>query len=217
MRAAVLALLLLTSCYQQNKPAPRGPSDKALMNGLRARTVQIMLFCDGKRFGSGSGVLLGGGYIATANHVAVYGCSVQILGKFVQVVERDPTHDVAILYHPQLSGQSTRLSTKPYLGEPIVCVGWPVQYYASGRTMEQVSRGHVIVDYGKRIRVSCSFDFGSSGGPVWDEHGSLVGLMVAANTRLNDEYLVAPARAVQEALENAIRKRRAELATRVGR
>lgn len=200
-------LLVVASCCQQGRPTPLAPDDRSFVAGLRKQTVRVMTYCGGQLRGSGSGVLLGGGWVATADHVVPHGCTSMVLGQLMEARGRDARHDVMLLYSPKLNGPNLRWGN-PYLGQRVVCVGWPRQLYIGGRAMEQVSRGEVIVDYVERIRVGCSFESGSSGGPVFDEQGRLIGLSVSMMRSLNDEYIVAPATAVKRLLDATIAARR---------
>lgn len=205
MRWLAALLLLLTACCQQARPAPQSPSEAAVLASMRAKTVQIQVSCMGVPFATGSAVLVGGRYLATANHVAVYGCTLEALGGVLEVVYRDPAHDLAILRHPTTTTRPLRLNTKPYLGQRVICIGFSAQYQLGGETKLQVSRGEVIIDYDTTMRVGCSYESGSSGGPVFDESGMLVGLSSGARRELNDEYIVVPSRWIEAGFASVLK------------
>jgi S1-C subfamily serine protease len=164
---------------------------------MQDRTVKIDVECS-YGSGSGSGVYIDYRTIATAAHVADDDCQLFVFPRTQLVVlARDDENDVAILHAPYKDVQSLRPS-EPWLGMPLVAIGYSAQIGASPQL--QVTRGYLITKLpDTRYRTSASFWFGSSGGPVFDEQGGLVGLSVAGNVMgagwypdyvLPDQYLV---------------------------
>lgn len=190
MRWLVLSLLLLTACCKQIIPQP---NEQALLADMRGRVSLVTVSCLGIRFGTGTAIDLGDGYFVTANHVAKYGCNLVVLDSEAEVVYRDATHDLAILKHPNISSPTLLLNSKPYLGQKVICVNWSAQVYTQKAEL-QVTRGEVIIDFGDKVRVGCSYESGGSGGAVFDETGALVGVSVSIVRELNDEYYAIPSR-----------------------
>lgn len=218
MKALVVALLLLVAACSGAcgatvptvQTVPSTPSVEAQIAGYRQRTFQVRVECPDSA-STGSGVYLvadaGMGLFATAAHVADPGCTYSAGGTPLTLVSRDAEADLALLtaqtalVFPQLE------AAQPWLGMPVVHVGYPVQNYLGGKTGLQVSRGHLLADYGERQRVSASFSFGSSGGPVFDEDGHLVGIAVAGyfmeGQPIDDQYIISPADRLMEMASEA--------------
>lgn len=174
------------------------------------RTRQLEVDCPDGRHGWGSGVILGPahhalGYVvvATASHVVKPGCDVTIRGQTVVELARDEDADVSLVLAPGY-GSWPLEEARPWLGMPLVTVGWPNQP-RDNKGHLQVSRGALLVDFGDRLKVSTEAFFGSSGGPVFDEDGRLVGLLVSGliswNLPVEGEHYVTPARRVFEMYE----------------
>jgi S1-C subfamily serine protease len=203
---AVLALLV--SCTPTNYKALDRTNTEEFIEQLKSRTVQIVTQCENGPY-TGSGVVWKTREIATAAHVAEQDkeCVTFIDTyhmAFTQVQSEET--DVALMWFPTYDTYQAKLNCSDYyLGQEVVAIGYPRQWITD-KTQLQVTRGHIIAEYGEEhdnvLRMSASFWFGSSGGPVWDMQGNLVGLTVAANVFLGrpivDEYFVAPCRYIDK-------------------
>ena len=212
----LLAALAVGSCQAGIPPLTTTPgrTDREFIKSLRDRTVMVTSYCDGKLAGSGSGVLLGGGWIVSANHVVPYGCVALVKGQLLMEMARDAEADLVLMRSPALKSPPIRWSD-PYLGQEVICVGWSLQRFTN-LVGEQVTRGVYVADYSKRFRASCSWNSGSSGGPIFDKQGRLVGIAVSFFPPFNDEYLATPAKAVEDLL-NATITASAKSSPRLGR
>lgn len=208
MRWLLAVAVLLLGCQATRVPT-QSPEDldRQFLLSIRARTVKVKTYCDGRPYAQGTGVLLGGGKVATAAHVIPPGCVAKVKGKLGVTTGRDVTTDVAVIDVAGLVSPKIAY-VPPYLGQEVFCVGYAHQVY-SGESAEQVSRGSVIVEYKvqRRIRVSCSFQKGASGGPVLDRSGNLVGLMTSMLEPLPgltavDQFIVSPSKAIEELLNH---------------
>lgn len=198
MRTVVLCALILVGCNCASVITQR--DDEALINSLRARTLQIRVTCETSR-SSGTGVVLGPlaiGHtaIATASHVAAPGCDYRFGSEPLKLVARDEVHDIAILQLAQPYYGATLQPAERYLGQPAIAVGYPAARL-DRVTRLQVTRGFLISDYGSLLKMSTAFWFGSSGGPIFTEDGKLIGLSIAVlafgGTVPMDDYFAVPA------------------------
>lgn len=217
MRLAVAlcaAFLALTACgATASAPAAPGP-DAGSVDYARDRTVRVDANCDGEpgREGWGSGVVVSSGtvsVIATAAHVVDDdSCEYTVwprAGKAwpADVHSVNAETDVALLVIDTVL-PAARLAPGVELGDAVMHVGWPAELIERDVPHISVSRGTVstfIPDEG-RIRVTgLDVYFGSSGGPVFDEQGRVVGLAVSmAATMIKKSDYVTPSRHIAELL-----------------
>jgi hypothetical protein len=139
--------------------------------------------------GSGSGFILGkGGEIATAFHVVPNCREIKLIDPAgtinvtTHLVADDKANDLAILAG---SGFGTRLKlrTSPAeLGESISAYGFPlgpVLSSAGNLTTGSVSSVKGMAGDAKSFQISAPVQVGSSGGPVVDESGAVVGIVAS--------------------------------------
>lgn len=135
----------------------------------------------------GSGVVVSeSGDIVTNEHV-VRSCArvrVQPSGAEVKVVARDARNDLALLRGEGLNLPPVRLRAgrNVRLGEEVVALGYPLKGVLSSGTV--VTTGIVnalsgLNDDTSAFQISATVQPGSSGGPILDRAGSLVGIVRA--------------------------------------
>lgn len=147
---------------------------------LAARTVRVDVECAGRVGASwGSGVIVRTSYVATAAHVADPKCRLLVNGVRAYTVARDETADVAILWVLSQRRWIDIEPAAPYLGQPVVTMGYPGEYVDSEPHLA-VSPGYITTTVGGKWRVNTPTYAGNSGGPVFDMQGKLVGLFVAS-------------------------------------
>ena len=130
----------------------------------------------------GSGVMVAPERVATACHVTRHAATIEVIHEARRWVAQDQigslVHDLCVLIVPavEIPVAQTRRSEELRAGERVIAAG----FQGSGRDLV-VSRGAVVglyrYDSGQVIRTTASFDFGSSGGGLFDEAGNLVGLL----------------------------------------
>lgn len=207
---ALLTLLAALLVARAVSPTPvQSRDDRAFVQSLVDRTVQVKGTCpDPERGWTGSGVWMGsrsahGAYLATAAHVLpeaedlAAGCVLTVGGVELHVRAQNEGRDLALLWAPGFVYEPL-VAANPYLGMPVIAVGYPAQPLAGGTTALSVSRGVVLTVLTKHdYRVSASIYYGSSGGPLFDEQGRLVGITVGGRVSngmvWDDQYLVAGA------------------------
>ncbi|MGH8728914.1 MAG: S1 family peptidase [Burkholderiales bacterium] len=129
----------------------------------------------------GSAVVIGVDTLATACHVTRDAASIEVShGHERWIAEAQVgslTNDLCLLTvrGTQLPVVRLRPSTDLRLGEHVVAAGFP-----RGRAMvanEGVIEGLYPHDEGRVIRTSAAFDFGASGGGLFDDAGNLIGFL----------------------------------------
>ena len=142
----------------------------------------------------GSGVVIGSGQVATACHVTRGATTIEIEhGATRTVVDAQigsQYHDLCLLTAQMLDAPVAPMRRSEDLipGEIVIAIG-----FEGGRHAVE-NRGSVAALYpyddGPVIRTTASFDFGSSGGGLFDQAGNLVGIL-AFKARTGDNLRFA--------------------------
>jgi S1-C subfamily serine protease len=144
----------------------------------------------------GSGVVVSeAGDIVTNEHV-INNCArirIQPLGQPVKVVAKDARNDLALLRveGAELPAVRLRSGRNVRLGDDIVAIGYPLKGILSSGAV--VTTGVVnamtgVNDDTSAFQISATVQPGSSGGPIFDRSGNLVGIVRArllSNTQVN--------------------------------
>ena len=186
MRATVLALLFLAITHRSAVGQNSDLSVSDIVAQSAAAVVTIKTFdATGRPTGLGSGFRVASGRVVTNAHVIagasrieMFDNTEQLLGSagFAEVVST--TVDLAIL--PRLGTRSAQLrmaATLPRVGERVVVIGAP-----EGLT-NTVSDGLVSairsIDGRVLLQISAPISPGSSGGPVLNTRGEVIGVSVS--------------------------------------
>lgn len=148
----------------------------------------------GNPLGSGSGILVAPGIIATNAHVIEGGskfCNGRTRQRFVPIAV-DGLHDLALLQGDVQGDPLALRSNSPlWLGEPILASGYPLMDLLG--TDLKVTTGNISGLKGRdgdvsRFQFTAPIGSGSSGGAIVDENGNLVGVTSAslAHGRIRD-------------------------------
>jgi S1-C subfamily serine protease len=144
---------------------------------------------------SGTGfAITNNGHIVTNNHV-INGCSKVLLvddGEYVplKVLSNDPQNDLAVL-----KGEFTPTETfsitngNPELMQDVYVSGYPFGRMVS--TSVKVTRGIIssLTGYGNNfsgLQIDAAIQPGNSGGPIFDEKGNVVGVVVSKLAKQGD-------------------------------
>jgi serine protease Do len=127
----------------------------------------------------GSAVLIGGERLVTNCHVTAAAQSMQIVhdGRSWQaeVETQDLNHDLCILRAPGITGTAAVAETRLTVGQKVFAAGFP------GGNQFAVTAGRIVAlhdyDGAEVIQVSSPFDYGASGGGLFDEDGRLIGIL----------------------------------------
>jgi S1-C subfamily serine protease len=135
----------------------------------------------------GSGFVVGDGLIATNYHVieGASGGTAKFVGvtttyRIEGIVASDPARDLVILQVPFISGpKSLRIgdSDAVQIGDTVYAVGNPLGL--EGTFSQGIISGIRSVETDSLIQITAAISPGSSGGPVLDSSGAVVGVAVA--------------------------------------
>jgi TonB family protein len=181
---AATAQLRSNEILKELEPAkPPAPSSIAGSTSIPAPPVE-----EEPKF-SGSGAIVStDGYILTAAHVVAGGKSVKVFTEqglmAAKVVRIDEANDVAVL--KLASGTYPALpiapSRKIRLGQMVATIGFPniqIQGFSPKVTRGEISSLNGIGDDPRTWQISVSLQTGNSGGPLLDENGNLVGVVLS--------------------------------------
>lgn len=137
-----------------------------------------------KRFGSGF-IVSKQGYVLTNNHV-VEGCKnlVTSEGNSLTVVDRRTSVDLALLKLDVIPASVAvfRSGAPPKVGDTVFAFGFPLPYILSSEG--NISTGIISATAGvnnnvQLVQISAPVQPGSSGGPLLDSSGHIIGVVVA--------------------------------------
>jgi S1-C subfamily serine protease len=193
-------------------PLPRVATSRAPSSvaGIAARDMPgvVMIKVDGAA-GTGSGFVIGGGYIVTNNHVVtldgeVADASLQIYlsnGTSVtgQLVGSDPYSDIAVIRAAALAGLPALPlgnSDGVAVGDPVIAIGSPLGLAdtvtsgiisALNRPVQPgAGTGMAPEVYFDAIQTDAPINPGSSGGPLVNARGQVIGVDAALDTLGSD-------------------------------
>lgn len=139
--------------------------------------------------GNGSGTIVTtSGYILTAAHVVSGSTSVTVVTKQgsrkAKVIKVDEANDVAVLKidegtYPALPVVSSRQAK---MGQPVATIGFPnvnIQGFSPKVTRGEISSLNGPGDDPRKWQISVPVQPGNSGGPLLDENGNVIGIVVA--------------------------------------
>jgi hypothetical protein len=134
----------------------------------------------------GSGFIVGNGKVVTNYHViegARYATAVTASGgKFPidGVFAHSGLHDLAVLSAPGLNASVTLSTIPTEVGERIYAIGSPEGL--SNSISEGIVSGNRVLNGVQMIQITAAISPGSSGGPVINEKGNVIGVAVGAFT-----------------------------------
>lgn len=188
---------------------PTGVRASSLERQAQEMTVRIRTTGCGA-LGTGSGFAIGDGVIVTNRHVVEDARDISLNtwdgGSLTAVVHGvDVTDDLALIRIDRSLATAALLAPDdPTTGAQVTVVGFPL----GGQ--QELTRGQVV-DYARLdradgprvIRISAEIWPGSSGGPVLDDRGRVVGVVFAIE-RATDYALAVPVSQVREALAEGV-------------
>jgi S1-C subfamily serine protease len=163
--------------------------------------------------GSGTGfAITADGYILTCFHVVKGAASLSVKINAAsdllpaKVIGSDPANDLAIL---KVSGETVAVSFSSAptakLGQTIFTVGFPMpdlQGFAPKVTKGVISSLKGMNDDVRRYQIDATVQPGNSGGPLADEHGNILGVIVA---RLSDAVVIKEKGVVPQNINYAVK------------
>lgn len=184
--AAVLIASALSCSTARAQDAPVEEMDVGAIYE-RLRPSFVVIRCMGERYGTGFGFGLRG-RVATARHVV--DCPRALAAELadgtivpVRVVAMSEAHDLALL---EITGPRATVvppiepaDDEPRIGADVMSVGFPVGPEGDGPHELAVTRGIVGQRTESRLVHDALISPGSSGGPVLDREGRVIGVSVA--------------------------------------
>lgn len=177
---------LIPAQKQTSKPGPKNqtsvapPNDSTIFKNAINGIVLIETVCFDLSVRQGSGFIIDDDLIVTNKHVVSCGTAVIITllishEKFVvENVYHHPDHDLALLKIPNLHGNGNSLKFAPpnsiKVGNPVYVIGNPrgIEGFYSKGNIQRINSDFFWFD--------APLDHGSSGSPVLNRHGEVIGV-----------------------------------------
>ena len=192
--------------------AVQRPPQQIAETALSSTVLVVMEDTDGQPLSSGSGFFVERGMIATNLHVVegVFKGYVKRVGadtkhRIEGIVAMNSQQDLAILRVSDIGSPILPLgnSDKLQVGEPVYAVGNP-KGYLEGTFTEGVVSGVREFQIGvRRIQISAQISGGSSGGPVLNSSGEVIGVAVSKLTEGQNLNFAIPSNYLKELLSKA--------------
>lgn len=179
---------------------------------LASTVLIVMEDANGQPLSSGSGFFVGRGMIATNLHVVegVFNGYIKQVGmdkiyRIKGIVAMNSQQDLAILRVSDIGAPILPLGNSDELeiGEPVYAVGNPKGYLEGTFTEGVVSGVREFQVDSKRIQISAPVSEGSSGGPVLNSKGEVIGVAVSKLTEGQNLNFAIPSNYLKELLSKA--------------
>ena len=179
---------------------------------LASTVLVVMEDANGQPVNSGSGFFVGRGMIATNLHVVegVFNGYVKRVGenrkhRISGIVAMDSQQDLAILRVSDISAPVLPIGNSDaiQIGESVYAVGNPKGYLEGTFTEGVVSGVREFQVDSKRIQISAPISEGSSGGPVLNSKGEVIGVAVSGLTEGQNLNFAIPSNYLKELLSKA--------------
>lgn len=164
---------------------------------IKNSVVNILALQNGQTISSGTGIIIGDGNIAiTCAHCIID--NTQIVARFsgsssgfignIKIINREL--DIAVLVFPQVIGPGvkTKDSSSIKIGNEAFVVGFPNNINKITALSANIAGFEEINNY-NFIRIDCSVNHGNSGGPLFNCHGELIGIVNAKHGSLS-QFLI---------------------------
>ncbi|HET7402615.1 MAG TPA: serine protease [Usitatibacter sp.] len=180
------------------------PFQPALYLPIAASVVRVEAVLEGGRLSVGSGVTVAPAIVATNCHVVRDSGSIRVAGGGVMwEVDGevgDARHDVCFLRVPGWSGHPVALaqSDAPEVGATVVALGFTAG--APIRPRMGNVRALREIDGAQVIEADAQFNSGSSGGGLFDEDGTLVGLLTFRRRNSTTSFYALPVEWVRQGI-----------------
>ncbi len=201
MKKSFSALMLCISSICLSVSAQATPSEE-LLQALNAQVLRVHVTHQNGSHGLGSAVVIAQDQAVTNCHVVTDATDVTLMLNDkplkATAVKPDWFHDVCILTVSGLNAPIAKLgaSKKLTYETPVVTVGYPDKTSQPVNTFGAV-KGLFPMDDSVIIRASSAFKPGASGGGVFDESGSLVGIITLKSRGNQEHYYYMPVEWVQ--------------------
>jgi serine protease Do len=175
---------------------------------LSHSVVMITTELPNGKYGRGSGVVVGDGYVATNCHVIANAKGANVakfrVGYRPKAIKADWKRDLCLLKFDDLPFKSVTMrdSTTLRYEEEVFSIGFPV-----GQNVPQPSYGSIKAMYsfgghnGLIIRSNAAFAMGSSGGALFDEKFNLIGITTFKSPGAKGYFYHLPVEWIKELME----------------
>lgn len=157
----------------------------------------------------GSGFLLSSGYVVTALHIVresnrIYGFLPTGKQVELKLAKEERDLDLALLEPQEVWAKGFHLTAdvKPKIGDLVLTLGYPLDYKGNEPILSVGFLSNVITGKITTLIVNGSFNVGNSGGPLVNDDGLLLGVVIAKSIR-KDPYI--------EVIEKMMERPRPEL------
>ena len=192
-------------------PTPQTPQQIA-KSALAATVLIVMEDASGQTLSTGSGFFVDQGIIATNLHVVegVFKGYVKRVGmnrtsRIESIVAMDSRQDLAIIEVSDISAPVLPIgrSDKVQIGESIYVAGNPIGFLEGTFSNGIVSGVREFRVGSKRIQITAPISEGSSGGPVLNSKGEVIGVAVSTITAGQNLNFAIPSNYLSELLNKA--------------
>lgn len=161
---------------------------------------------------SGSGVIIGPNTILTAKHVIEDANSITITltdGNTCEVTgwRIDPNNDCGLLFFEEELGPIAKFAEQIKIGERVIVIGSPYGYNFFNTVTTGIISGldRKVLYFGEDpvITIDAAVWSGSSGGPVFNMQGQVIGILVGGTWDGDNFGVVTPANICRELYETA--------------
>lgn len=205
MKKQFSALMLCISSICLTAVAQATPSE-ALLQALNAQVLRVHVTHQNGSHGLGSAVVIAQDQAVTNCHVVTDAADVTLMlnGKALKAsaVKPDWYHDLCILTVAGLDVPAAKFGVSNTLTyeTAVFTVGYPDKTLQPVNTFGTV-KGLFPMDGSVIIRASSAFKPGASGGGVFDETGSLVGIITLKSRGSHEHYYYMPVEWVQALMQ----------------
>lgn len=185
--------------------AVAAPSAEVL-SASNAQVLRVMVTHRTGQHGYGSAVVIAKDQVVTNCHVVTNATEVSVMVNGVSVpasaIKPDWRHDLCVLVVDHLSAPVAAIGSSRALRyeTPVYTAAYPEKTTSPVNTFGEV-KGLFPMDGSVVIRASSSFKLGASGGGVFDESGSLVGVITLKSRGSNPHYYYMPVEWVKDLMQ----------------
>lgn len=196
------------AAFQTADPLPRALSPAEVARSALPSVVHVVTYADGRKLGGGSGFLVGSeGLVVTSHHVLEGAERVEVVlhsGRTFEVLHAtaaDDRWDLAILRITGFELPVARLgdSRAVAVGERIVAIGSPLGL--AGSVSDGLVSARREMEGREVLQVSAPISKGSSGGPVFDARGRVIGVLAGFMRRGQNVNFAVPVEHVRALLD----------------
>lgn len=196
MKSWLIVTVLSLKLISASLPAHAMPPAE-LVYELKQSVVKIFVVDKFGNQGVGSGIVVAPDYVATNCHVIANAKGMHIIKygtSYAPVsLKADWKQDLCLLRFENLDAPVVKLASSKHLkyAQSVFAIGFPNNVMMPLTSFGEVEALYPMDD-GYIIRASATFRMGSSGGPIFDDTGALIGLTTLKSPGKNAYYYSIP-------------------------